>query len=78
MYLTDKPIVVGEAYRRVSPQGGEAVVINRTQRQRSEAVAVAPNCGSNGRIITIITNNYLGERSEAVVLLLYYDGCTTK
>ena len=24
--------------RRVSPQGGEAVVINRTQRQRSEAV----------------------------------------
>ena len=40
-------------YWRVSPQGGEAVVINRTQRQRSEA-AVARKCGLNSRIIVII------------------------
>jgi hypothetical protein len=41
-YIMILPTII-IVYYRVSPQGGEAVVINRTQRQRSEA-AVGSSC----------------------------------
>ena len=58
--------------RKTSKPAGRAArlssaVINRTQRQRSEAAAVARNCGSNGCIITIMFNDY--SKNNAVLVL---------